>query len=177
MTPRKTIEVPATSWGTNLDDHVFYTIGRIIRCWANIEFTIDTSISDLISRPDTPDIPRSLLRPFTQRKDLLKQLLVYTVSDQNILKKLHTLVDRIAGMQHFRDFAAHGMLITDSRRPDTHLYMSRIIWSDPPRTTRTYLKKERLFRIEQSLADCFMALFMATAGCHEPSWQPYLELA
>jgi hypothetical protein len=159
----------------NLDEAAYYTVGRIIRWWALVENSIDSSIRDLLSRPDTTKIDTSLIMSFKQRRQLLKDLLSEIVVDKNVLLGVFHLLDQIGSVQLYRDLVAHGLMINDSRRPDTHYYLSRTRWSSPPVVRRSYIRKEKLVEIENKIVKLHMKLFMATAGCHQLGWLPYLD--
>jgi hypothetical protein len=170
------IQVPISPAGTNLGDDVIHIVGRIVRWWSMIEFTVDSSIRDLLDRPDTSNMDTTLIMSFKHRLRLLKDLLRETVPDQEALAKLTTIINRIASLQSYRDFVVHGMLVTDSGRPETHVYMSRIRWSSPRKVQRTFVRKEKLLQIEQRIVRSQMELFMATAGCHDRTWRPSLDI-
>ena len=133
------IEVPASSYSTNLDNDVIFVVGRIVRWWSMIEFTIDSSIRDLLSRPDIRYGDTALVLPFKQRLALLKDLLSEIVKNPEQLAKLKAIVDRIASLQNYRDLIVHGMMVRDPKRPQTHIYLSRVRWSWPTKVRRTFL--------------------------------------
>jgi len=168
------IQVPVSPATTNLDDDVIHVVGRIVRWWSMIEFTVDSSIRDLLNRPDTRNMDTALIISFKDRLQLLKELLNETIADSGETAKLAEIINRIASLQNYRNFVVHGMMIRDSKRPDTHVYMSRIRWSVPTKVRRTYLRKSKLLEIEEKIVRSQMKLFMATAGCHELGWTPSL---
>jgi hypothetical protein len=112
-----------------------------------------------------------------QRFDLLTELLAEVVKSPDDMDKLRAIIHRLSGLQNYRDFVVHGMMVTDSKRPTTHVYLSRIRWSWPTRVRRTFLRKEKLLEIENKIARANLELFMATAGCHAHGWQPSLGMA
>lgn len=150
-------------------------VGRIVRWWSMVEFAVDSSIRDLLNRPDTRNLTTALKIPMKQRFDLLRDLLADVVANPDDMAQLNEMINRLRSLQNYRDFVVHGMMITDSRRPDTHVYMSRVRWSWPTKVRRTYLRKEKLLDIEDKIFRSYMVLFMATAGCHEPGWTPYID--
>jgi hypothetical protein len=172
----RTIQVPFFSSGGSLSDDVIYTVGRIVRCWSAIEFTVDSSIRDLLNRPDTRNLNTALVLPFRQRTDLLKKLLAEVVQDAASLAKLNSIIDQITSLQNYRDFVVHGNMVDDAKRPTTHVYLSRSRWSNPITVRRTFLRKSKLVEIENKIVQAMMELFMATAGCHDPAWKPSLDI-
>ena len=143
----------------------------LVRLWSTNEFTVDSSIRALMLRTDTSTIDTSLIMPFKQRIRLLKRLLSEAIADEATLGKLYAILDRIGGLQHYRDFFVHGLMVRDSNRPETHIYVSRIHWSNPPRVTRTHIRKDRMLSVERSLMHSCFSLFVATAGCDSQAWQ------
>lgn len=165
-----------SGFATNLDDDVMLIVGRLVRWWSMVEFTVDSSIRDLLNRQDTRNFDTALIIPFKQRLRLLKDLLAQIVANRDDLAKLDAIINRIASLQNYRDFVVHGMMVRDANRPETHVYMSRIRWRWPKEVRRTYISKRKLFEIEQRIARVNMELFIATAGCHMPGWRPALEV-
>jgi len=157
---------------SNLDDDAIFLIGLIVRWWANTEFTVDSSIRDLLNRPDTRDCDTSLILPFPQRTKLLKGLCAEVVHEPETLSALNSAIIKVGSHQHIRDLLTHGFIVPDSKRPDTHLYASRLRWSQPIKRHQQYLSRSHLYKFEQRLARAFMHLFMLTAGCHDPSAWP-----
>jgi hypothetical protein len=124
MTPTIQIQVPISPAGTNLGDDVMHVVGRIVRWWSMIEFTVDSSIRDLLNRPDTRNLETALVQPLKQRFDLLSGLLAEIVGDPVEMAKLNSTINRLRSLQNYRDLVVHGMMITDAKRPDTHVYIS-----------------------------------------------------
>jgi hypothetical protein len=102
--------------------------------------------------------------------------LAEVVSDADEMAKLKAIIHRLSSLQNYRDFVVHGLMVDDSKRPQTHVYMSRIRWSWPTKVRRTFLRKDKLLDIERKIVRAQMELFMATAGCHAPGWTPSLDI-
>jgi hypothetical protein len=169
------IQVPAPQTATNLED-VMYLVGRIVRWWSMTEFTVDSSIRDLLNRPDTRTVDTALIMSFKQRTQLLTDLLGEVVRDPGALAALRAIINRVRGLQTYRDFVVHGMMVRCARRPTTHIYLSRVRWSYPTQVRKTFIRKDKLLDIERKIARVNMELFMATAGCHMPTWQPSVDI-
>lgn len=176
MRPTIHIEIPVPQVATNLDEDVMYVVGRIVRWWSMTEFTIDSSIRDLLNRPDTRTIDTALIMTFKHRLQLLAGLLGEVVHDPTTLAKLHAIIARVRGLKPYRDFVVHGMMVRCSRRPTTHIYLSRVRWSHPTKVRKAFIRKDKLFDIESKIARVNRELFVATAGCHMPTWQPTLDI-
>lgn len=160
----------------NLDDDAIFLIGLIVRWWANAEFTVDSSIRDLLNRPDTRDLDTSLILPFRQRINLLKELCTEVVHEPETLDALNTAILRVGAHQNIRDLLTHGFIVPDTKRPDTHLYASRLRWFQPIKRHQQYLSRKHLYKLEQDLARAQMHLFMLTAGCHDPyAWPASID--
>ncbi len=161
---------------TNLDDDAIFLIGLIVRWWAHAEFTVDSSIRDLLNRPDTRNLDTSLILPFPQRTKLLKSLCAEVVHDPETLSTLNNAIIRVGAYQHIRDLLTHGFIVPDSKRPETHLYASQLRWSQPIKRHQQYLSRSHLYKFEQRLARAQMHLFMLTAGCHDPyAWPASID--
>ena len=156
----------------NLDDDAIFLIGLIVRWWAHAEFTVDSSIRDLLNRPDTRDLDTSLILPFPQRIKLLKDLCAKVVHEPETLNALNKAIIRVGAHQNIRDLLTHGFIVPDSKRPETHLYASRLWWSQPIKRHQQYLSRKHLYKFEQNLARAQMHLFILTAGCHDPYTWP-----
>ncbi len=156
----------------NLDDDAIFLIGLIVRWWANAEFTVDSSIRDLLNRPDTLDLDTSLVLPFRRRINLLKELCTEVVHEPKTLAAIGRAILRVGTHQHIRDLLTHGFVVPDTRRPATHLYASKLRWSQPVKRHQQYLSRKHLYKLEQDLARAQMHLFMLTAGCHDPDAWP-----
>ena len=155
----------------DLDDQAIFMIGLIVRWWAMVDFTIDSSIRDLLNRPDTRHLDTSLKLPFKQRLELLKGLCAQVTHDHETLEKINVVIKRVGSHQYIRDVLTHGFVVRDTNRPDTHLYVSRLTWSWPIRRQQHYIARKWLQQFEQRLAKDVMKLFMVTTGCHDPhSW-------
>jgi hypothetical protein len=155
----------------SLDDDAIFIIGLISRWWAHIEFTVDSSLRDLINRPDTPNADTSLRLPFKQRLGMLRQLCALLAKDPATATAIDKAILRVGAHQHLRDLLVHGFVVQDSKRPQTHLYVSRITWSQPVRRQVRFISRAALYKFEPELGRTMMHLFMLTAGCHDPdSW-------
>ena len=80
---------PLFSSSHSQSEEVIYVVGRIVRAWSGIEFTVDSSIRDLLSRPDTRDMDTALVLPFRARTELLEQLLAEAIDDASTVTNLH----------------------------------------------------------------------------------------
>lgn len=162
---------------TNIDDELHLIIGKTVRWWSMIEFTIDSSIRDFLSRPETGDVDTALKVPLPKRIRLLEQLFDQVVGDTELRNEFDELITHVKRRQHMRDLLVHGFMTIDSKRPETHVYLSRVHWEAPPRRNPVYKTREQLRTNERETGTVAITLFMATAGCHEPSWQPYIDTA
>lgn len=156
----------------SLDDDAIFIIGLISRWWAHIEFTVDSSLRDLLNRPDIRDMDTSLKLPFKQRLALLRELCSTVAKEPETARALDNAILRVGAHQHIRDLLVHGFVVQDGNRPTTHLYVSRIIWSEPVKRQKRYISRASLYKFEPELARSMMHLFMLTAGCHDPHAWP-----
>ncbi len=156
------------SVSVSLDDDAIFIVGLIGRWWANIEFTVDSSVRDLLNRPDTPQKDTSLKIPFKQRLALLRQLCEMVAKTPETAAALDLAILRVGRHQQVRDLLMHGFVTQDVKRPATHLYVSRITWSSPLKRDAKFISRASLYKFEPELAKSMMHLFMLTAGCHDP---------
>jgi hypothetical protein len=160
----------------SLDDDAVALVGFIVRWWAFVEFTVDSSIHDLLNRPDTRDLATQLVLPFPKRLKLLRQLCEEVVSKPETLKAIKDTIAYVGSHQSIRNALTHALVIPDPKRPKTHLYICRMIWSQPIRRQPRFMSRDSLYKFEQQLARASMRLFMLTAGCRDPySWPASLD--
>jgi hypothetical protein len=101
---------PLFSSSHSQSEEVIYVVGRIVRAWSGIEFTVDSSIQELLSRPDTRDMDTALVLPFRARTELLEQLLAEAIDDASTVTNLHNLINQIKSLQNYRDIVVHGIV-------------------------------------------------------------------
>ncbi len=160
---------------TSIDDELHLIIGKTVRWWSMIEFTVDSSVRDFLNRPDTENLNTSLKIPLPKRIELLCRLYEQVVTDPDLRQDFTNLIDRVKRRQHMRDLLVHGFMAIDASRPTTHVYLSRIHWENPTRRDPVYKSRDQLHRYERGIGTIAQVLFMVTAGCHHPFWQPYFE--
>ena len=161
---------------TNIDDELHLIIGKTVRWWSMIEHTIDSSIRDFLGRPDTSNHNTSLKISLPNRIELLQRLFEEAIADTADRQSFADLIEHVKRRQHMRELLVHGFMTIDSRRPDTHVYLSRIHWCDPISRDPVFKTREQLRVNERETGTVAMVLFMATAGCHDPLWQPYFDI-
>ena len=161
---------------TAIDDELHLIIGKTVRWWSMIEFTIDSSIRDFLNRPDTENLNTALKIPLPKRIELLLRLYAQVVTDQGLRQDFSNLINHVKPRQHMRELLVHGFMTIDSKRPQTHVYLSRIHWENPTRRNPVYKSRDQLHQYEREIGTIAIVLFMVTAGCHDPSsWQPYFD--
>jgi len=96
---------------TGIDDELHLIIGKTIRWWSMIEFTIDSSIRDFLSRSDTENIDTSLKISLPNRVKLFKRLFNQAVNDPESRETFISVMDQITGRQHIRELLVHGFLV------------------------------------------------------------------
>lgn len=157
---------------SNLDDDAIFMIGLIVRWWAMVEFTVESSIYDLLNRPDTSAIDAASARHFKQRLALLRSLCAEVVRDPMTMNAIDSAIRRVGRHQSLRNLLTHGFVVPDSKRPTTHLYVSRLRWSQPIKRDWKFISRKALYQYEPELARAATKLFMLTAGCHDPDAWP-----
>lgn len=151
-------------WGSNLKQEVVVLLGQIIRSWAMIGFTIDSSIRSIIDNRVNRQIDTSLIEPFNKRIDLLSGLCEEVCANEAHVKFVHGMLQKIKSEQKLRNMLVHARVMDDTKRPQTHVHISSCRWTRPPR--KIIHKKISIKALEdyyQRTQRLAMELFMAAA--------------
>jgi hypothetical protein len=112
------------AWAMNLKPEAIVLLGHIVRSWAMIEFTIDSSIRSLIDNHVARKIDTSLIEPLNRRIDLLAELCAEACADKAHVRFVQGILEQIKSEQVLRDMLIHARMMDDAKKPQTHIATS-----------------------------------------------------
>jgi hypothetical protein len=118
-----------------LPKNLLLAIGHVAALWAQIEYTIDSKISEALALPGAPKINPKLIIPFNQRLQLLDQLCKQFLTDPENRKFAAKIVSELKQLIGLRNLIVHGAVRHSKQRRKRHVvyWFRRIAWDNPAR--------------------------------------------
>lgn len=91
-----------------LPDDLLQAIGHVTALWAQLEYIIDSTIRQVLDRPNAPKTDTALILSFKKRINLLTTIAVPLLKDAKDREHLLALSTEVARLQHRRDLIVHG---------------------------------------------------------------------
>jgi len=118
-----------------LPDELLRAIGHVAALWAQLEYTIDSTIRQALDHPAAPEIDTALILPFRKRLELMQYLFEQLPDCAEQHKWAVEVAQEALRLKHLRDLIAHGAVAGSEHQKDGRIRYAfrRIRWEKPAR--------------------------------------------